>query len=578
MAKRKLKKKKTAGKVIMGLSVSLILVGLAAGGMYALDKTQVSASQKQEEGGEVSEGTSSVEDLENKVAELEATKTELQNKIASLTADKTALEATITENEAVIGSLNNQIETLDKEITTLRAEKLSLESANETNLEAIAGLNASIEALENERAALQIELDLKEETLSSLQAEVESLRQQIAELSRGSYSIKLENESLNLTYSDFQSLSRYSSIDWLVGNVSSTLGDETVPYSYSISDMDYQTNTAKILFYNGTAENGDYAVMILNIDENRSEYIVKYNDSIVSENYIFLNVGDTISLSDFQLEKNTYLFDRTATVKNVQISTGNGWHYLTDGDYTFSEEKDYTVWVMNEYNQQTQIYVSTTASIMKKTDSITYNSGEWDNNGNYTLNITMGEETGTITIMNEYFRYFSLDKTNFIGDYVVPGENWSGGQGYNSGGLGTVSTIIMDSNGNRFDVTFYEGKLSELHDYYMTNFADTTDLGIVVTNVEYFENGKGFTDIPEVTNIYSEGNYAIFEFNAFDQIGNKLYLEIGSSGTGYIELASGDTQTAVMNIVGQTDNGGLIISVGYALPGTQLYITVNPAE
>ena len=70
--------------------------------------------------------------------------------------------------------------------------------------------------------------------------------------------------------------------------------------------------------------------------------------------------------------------------------------------------------------------------------------------------------------------------------------------------------------------------------------------------------------------------YAVFEFDAFDRVGNKLYLAIGSDGEGYVELADGDPEVVMSIIQKQADE--LIINVGYHLPGTQLYITLVPAE
>lgn len=562
MAKKKYKKKNTAGKVIAGLSIGTILCGATAGVIYTLEQNPVSASQPQE-------GTSDIvnDDLQNKIDELEQSKTELQTKIDKLTSDKTALEATILENQANIGSLNSQIANLDAEISALRSEKLELGTTNEE-------LADLIENLENERASLQIELSLKEEALNNLQLQVSILNQQLAELNKGSYSIKLENESLNITYEDLSSLSRYSSIDWLVGNISSTLGDQSVPYEYSISGLDHNTNTAKILFYNGSAENGDYAIMTLNVDKNRNEYIVKYNNSFVG-NYIFLNVGDKISLSDFQLEKNTYLFDRTASVRDVQVSTADGWFYLSSGDYTLSEEKEYTVWVINEFGNWTQIYISTYPGIIKNENSIIYNSGEWDNSGNYIVSLTLGEETGTITIKNNYFEEFNLNQTNFLGQNIITSDNWQH-QIYNSGGLGTVTTCVNDSNNNNYYITFYEDKLAELYNYYVNNFSEDNNLGIAVKNIAYFENGKGFDDTPEVTAMYEEGQYIVFEFNAFGQVKNKLYLCLGD-GQGYVELGDGDRQTAVVSLESNSDEEA-VLNIGYALPGTQLHITIVPTK
>ena len=101
-------------------------------------------------------------------------------------------------------------------------------------------------------------------------------------------------------------------------------------------------------------------------------------------------------------------------------------------------------------------------------------------------------------------------------------------------------------------------------------------MGVAVSSVVYFENGKGFDDTPEVTNIYEENGYAVFEFNAFGQISNKAYLEIGSAGEGYVELSNGD-QDVMLSIVQQNENE-IILSIGYHLPGTQLYITIVPTE
>ena len=138
-----------------------------------------------------------------------------------------------------------------------------------------------------------------------------------------------------------------------------------------------------------------------------------------------------------------------------------------------------------------------------------------------------------------------------------------------------LSFTITHTDGHELTMEFDSEYIKYKYNEWKKN-QSSTDLGIAVTSVTYFENGKGFDDTPEVTNIYEENGYAVFEFNAFGRTSNKAYLEIGSDGVGYVELSDGD-QDAVLSIVEQNENQ-IVLCIGYHLPGTQLYITIVPAE
>ena len=166
--------------------------------------------------------------------------------------------------------------------------------------------------------------------------------------------------------------------------------------------------------------------------------------------------------------------------------------------------------------------------------------------------------------------------SNLPGSIMIPGNNgnkysmvWGGYEWETNTGYMAVDVITKEGQNARFFID-----IKAVEDAYST--IENNNLGVAVSSVEYFENGKGFGDTPEVTNMYEENGYAVFEFNAFEQVGNKLYLAINSDGEGYVELANGD-QDVVISIVQQKADE-LIINLGYHLPGTQLYITLVPAE
>ena len=60
-------------------------------------------------------------------------------------------------------------------------------------------------------------------------------------------------------------------------------------------------------------------------------------------------------------------------------------------------------------------------------------------------------------------------------------------------------------------------------------------------------------------------------------IGNKLYILNNGEAEGYVELDDGDITTAVWSVISNTETE-VVISVGYALPGTQLYLTIVPVQ
>ena len=155
----------------------------------------------------------------------------------------------------------------------------------------------------------------------------------------------------------------------------------------------------------------------------------------------------------------------------------------------------------------------------------------------------------------------------------------SAGHG-NDNGIENMNTLIYTTNGDInlcLDLSYIFAEYQSWVEDKANN--PVSNLGITVSEVSYFENGKGFEDTPKVTSIYQleeDNPYVVFEFDAFGQVGNKLYLCLGD-GQGYVELGDGDRQTAVVSLESNSDNEA-IINIGYALPGTQLHITIVPAE
>lgn len=579
MAKKKYKKKNTAGKVIAGLSIGTILFGATAGVIYTLEQNPVSASQNQEGTGDVS-----VEDLQNKVSELEQSKTELQAKIDKLTADKSTLEATILENQASIGSLNSQIANLDVEISALRSEKLELGSANQelTNL---------IESLESERASLQIELSLKEEAIINLMNEVSSLRQQIDDLSNGRYNITIGNSDITMTRADYN-LSGMNFDDVVSVNPKG----EHAPYTISSEITEETEDYTKyvVYYFNGTSENGDYAIR--NVTVLKTSTIITVNNQKLKD-FDFKNA--TLNFEDIEILS---LSDRFTNIGGVEITiskygTSNQNIYLTEnGDnYTFEEGNYYRVWInytligdVGNMYESTELIISTSTTGIYRInwgENISVNSSGMNAEGNYEINFNgngienMSLQIAGVSIENAMngnmweLQYRGLSTTTTDGTKY---ETRTGGYGVDYG-IQNMNTIITTDNGE-INICL---DLSHIFNEYQKwtesqNNENISNLGIAVKDIVYFENGKGFDDTPEVTSMYEEGQYVVFEFNAFGQVKNKLYLCLGD-GQGYVELGDGDRQTAVVSLESNSDEEA-VLNIGYALPGTQLHITIVPTK
>ena len=208
-------------------------------------------------------------------------------------------------------------------------------------------------------------------------------------------------------------------------------------------------------------------------------------------------------------------------------------------------------------------------------------SPELNNNGDLVIVFdAFGVKDAEITVpVSEVERFVKTSMGSFFEPQCSISEGFT--INYINGGNDGRGTFVLfnvsHESGHEFTAEFHSEYIKYKYDQWEKEHSNNmNDLGVAVSRVEYFENGKGFEDTPRVTNMYEENGYAVFEFDAFDRVGNKLYLAIGSDGEGYVELADGGPEVVMSIIQKQADE--LIINVGYHLPGTQLYITLVPAE
>ena len=486
------RKNKNGGKIVLGIASAVLITGSAAGAMYALDQAQVSAKdevkEETKEENKVSE-TTSIKELEEKVAELEASKKDLQAKITTLGSEKETLEAevsdleeTIADNQASITSLTAQITSLDEQIIGLIDEKAILEENAEANENRIAELLADIETLDREKAAIQADLDAREETInnlntqiSSLNEEITNLNAQIEELNQGQYTLTIDNTEMIISSIDYYNIANYTS------DIHSTLSGVDVSYQVIAGPMTNEvvdgiiTEKASIFYFNGTPDNGAYAIRNVTIDSNKDSYLGYYNNNRI-DNHLFMNVGDTFDLSNFDVQKNTYLFDTSATLNHVTITPYNGESISLGSEtgitsYALDEETNYHVTASVD-NSWVEFTISTkTGNVSNIPYGYTLVSENWDSEGNYVVNLLdVKNESMTVTVKKEYFVDYTDNDHSMWPEYIELSE----GNEYlsGSGGLGNVGFNFNDSEGNYLTLEFYEVRIAEMHAYYLENFAE----------------------------------------------------------------------------------------------------------
>lgn len=491
----KKKKKGTAGKIVLGLTSAVLLTGVTAGAIYAIDQNQVSASDDEKQEAGVIENETSVEELEAKIAELEASKNDLQAKLTALTSDKENLESevsdlekTIVDNQASIGSLTGQIETLDEEITSLRAEKLVLEENAEAHEARIAELATAIETLESEKLSLQTQLIEKENTIISLNSQVVDLQSQIAnlntqieELNQGEYKLTIDNPVVDVREYDYSRIRDYQDYS-IFNDVHSTLSGENVDYQIILSNLTYEdvngvsVKRAYMYYFNGSADNGDYAVRVLNFDSSINDlYLGYYNNELIDSNdtIMFWNSGDVFDLNNFTAELNSNFYDDIPTIYSVTItnnSTGESVTLSYDGvtTYTFEENTEYSISATVGNSWVSFVITTKTGNIASIPSGYSLVSENWDSEGNYIVDLknTNGDSM-FIKIMKQHF---------INGDHFISYENLEFSDGYyhqsGTGGLGKIGFNFSDRDGNFLTMYFFEARMIEMHEYFNANFTE----------------------------------------------------------------------------------------------------------
>ena len=604
-------------KVIWGLSVIALLSIVSTAGLLVFNNSGVSASVPTEETQRIEELQQSNTELSELIEKMESNKKELESKIVSLSNDKNALSGEVSElketiklNQANINSLTNQLATLDSQISIVRQEKVALEnqiveleSREVTSREEIESLQIQLKSKEaelieltNQKDALNhtiisknTEINNLQNRLSELENQINVLETRVSELSKGRYTLSIENTEINMTRLEFN-LDRNNFTD-----ITSIDGEgNVVPYeTIGITNYwggDYEQHI--FYYFNGTVDNGSYAMRTINVYN--EDFNVKINDIYADEYSIDLEQKNSLSYSDFTFESlsNKYTEFGTLNIYIQKMEDGFGTTILPDSEPFVLENNTYYILTVdgqlgngeNSGFVQTQYILSTNTSGIYRIhdgENIEVNSSGITENGDYQINFNgNGLENMTLTVTKRALReivkndnqwYLQQETTTVTseGDSI-----YTHGAGYGDDrGLKNMNMIINTPNGRMnlcLDISHMIKEYQKWEEEHPQN-----ELGIEVAKIDYFENGKGFEDTPEVTNIYVEGNYTIFEFNAFNQIGNKLYIETNSEGSGYVELADGDTTRAVMSVFSQRMDE-VVIDIGYALPGTHLHITIIP--
>lgn len=604
-------------KIIWGLSVVALLSIVSTAGLLVFNNAGVSASAPTEETQRIEELEKSNSELTQLIETMDQNKKELESKILNLSSEKTSLSSqieglneTIRSNQISINSLSNQVANLDNQISAVRQEKLLLESQID-ELESLNGeqqvelqeLNQRLSErdeeltnLESQKRWLESMISGKNETIGNLQNqisnlnnEITELESQITELSKGKYTLSIENTEVTMTSIDFNmDRNNFTDIISLDGE------GNVVPYEVVGITNSWHNDFEEHVFYyfNGTSENGSYAIR--NIKVLRESATAKINGLTLEEFYNSTDDITKISYEDFSVEslssKYTQVQDFRVLVREqdnadyIELSPESEPFALEEGKY-YNVVLEYRLSDGNIGSHcSNHIIISTNKTGIYRVhqgENVAVNHSGITEEGNFEINFNgNGIENMTLTVTKRALKSISQDDMWYLQQETTTVDSngksiYTHGAGYGeNNGIKNMNMIIQTSNGIinlNLDVSYMIKEYQKWEAEQPQN-----ELGVEVAKIEYFENGKGFDDIPEVTNIYEENGYAVFEFNAFGLTSNKAYLSIGSDGEGYVELSSGDTDV-VLTIVEQREDE-LIISIGYHLPGTQLYITIVPTE
>ena len=609
-------------KVIWGLSVIALLSVLSTTGLLIFSNNGVSASAPTEESQKIQELEQSNKELSQLIETMDANKKELETQIQSLTNSKDALTAevsTLTENiksnQATINSLTNQVSILDGQISVVRQEKVNLEqqiadleSQSVVDQESISQLQTQLSDKNNELFSLNTQKSELESSILSKNVEISNLQNQIigyqqkiqnlndriSNLTAGQSTITIDNTELTITQNE------YSVIEAYTEDVHSLDSEgNKIPFQVVKGDM-WGTGTTQVYYFNGNGDNGDYAVRTVNVVEGDTLKVFHQGNELTSK-YRILDEATTISYDDYQFVSNSTIFSPGETFEDGSIviyKYQNGEYVdntrLTKSGDTYTFEMGYSYEVMHRKHQTMQndngffsgfefafdVQVNATGiptrSVTSSDGSAVAKTAEFNDNGDFVVMFDAFGVTDAQIFINaqEMQRYVE----SYIGSITESQCTISDGFTINyinggSDGLGEfVLFNISHTSGHEATIEFDAEYIKYKYEEWKINHPNES-LGIAVSNIVYYENGKGYTDTPQATNIYVEGNYTVIEFDAFERVGNKLYILNNGEAEGYVELDDGDTTTAVWSVVSNTETE-IVISIGYALPGTQVYMTI----
>ena len=604
-------------KVIWGLSVVALLSIVSTAGLLVFNNSGVSASVPTEETQRIEELEKSNSELTQLIETMDQNKKELESKILNLSNEKTTLSSqieglneTIRSNQISINSLSNQVTNLDNQISVVRQEKLQLENQI-SSLESLSGeqqaelqelterlseRDTELTNLQNQKRSLESIISTRNETIRSLQnqltnlnSQINGLESQITELSKGKYTLSIENTDVTMTAVDFN-MDRNNFTDIVSLDGEGNVVDYEVVGITNYWGGDYEEHV--FYYFNGTSENGAYAVRHIKVLSESAT--AKINGLTLEEFYNSTDDITKISYEDFSVEslstKYTQVQDFRVLVQEQH--TGDYTELSAESDpFTLEEGKYYDVILEYHLSDGTMgsycsnhIIISTNKTGVYRVhqgENVIVNHSGITEEGNFEINFNgNGIEGMTLTVTNRALRGVEQDNMWYLQQETRTVDSngksiYTHGAGYGQdNGIKNMNMIIQTNNGVinlNLDVSYM---LKEYHKW--ESERGELETGIQVTDFYYYENGKEFSDTPRVTNIYIEGDYTVIEFDAFERLGNKLYILNNGEAEGYVELDNGNTSIANWSIVSNSETE-VVISIGYALPGTQVYMTVVPA-
>lgn len=424
------KKKKSSGSsVAVGILSGALILG-TLGGAVAILNNNYSEIGAETEDGEMS----------------------LEEQVESLTADKEKFEA--------------QVKTLTEEINVLKAERDNLLASNVTSEEEIASLTERISLLESEKVSL--------ETL------VSQLQNQLSEINQGRYQINLQNEEITITWYDNYTFKNIGYFE----DITSVLNGETVDYKTVYGEVNYDDRGAhmNVYYFNGSSDNGSYAIRRVNIIGCENAYVMLYKGEIVTgtDGSFKVDGNKTITYDDLSIEKNTYIHSRYMETTEIYWSYGNislldaEKFNLKDTPISVDGDSRISLEFSNGLGEYNYFYIVGNNVVSPQFPGSYYASTEgWDDEGNYNFkvfNLGMSEEYN-LKLKKDFF----VDRMNY-GGYVPDGSHWYEFEHefwgvYNYGSYLQIEARKAD--GASVSFTINNEIFDELFNYYVENFSES---------------------------------------------------------------------------------------------------------